>query len=617
MKHLKHTFILGSAIILTACLGENRTSNQNQESDNPGFMEEMNAEVGTYTCPMHPHYISNDPDGNCPICGMDLVPVKDSGSSAASGKGEILYYKNPMGLPDTSPVPKKDSMGMDYIPVYKNEGQSGGVVVSPEMIQTMGIRTVTVGTATFNQALRAYGTVEPNTRLESMAASRLEGWISGLTVRAEGDTVRRGQRLYSIYTPELIAAQKDYLASLQIGNSRRIASVRQRLISKGMQESLVERLTDTRELIERVPVYAESSGVVTQLMVRDGDYLKPGDPILQLQAYDKVWVIASLPESDLPKMEIGKSANLKFESAPDAAKTGKVDYIYPTIDPKTRTARVRISVDNTSGSLRPGAYADIVFEADETEASASQLSIPSQAILRDSRGAHVIVALGEGRFEPRDVTIGTSVRGRTEILSGLAEGERIVASGQFMLDSESNLREGLSKLNVPATDFDENTPLSELPIDGSTLSQIDHMVDSALYFHEALIDGYAIDPYFLDPTLRLIENLKGRFAGSKLSPILEQAEAAISGAKENKTGEPLAAQLSQLMTALDPWLTLGAPAHYKSKGLIFYSDDETARLWLQDGGLPANPYSNATAQIISWPDPMAGNMADEMSGRQP
>jgi len=128
--------------------------------------------------------------------------------------------------------------------------------------------------------------------------------------------------------------------------------------------------------------------------------------------------------------------------------------------------------------------------------------------LRDSRGAHVIVALGEGRFEPRDVSIGTSVRGRTEILSGLKEGERIVASGQFMLDSETNLREGFTKLSAP--------------IDAATLSQIDHMVDSALYFHEALIDGYAIDPYFLDPTLTLIENLKGRFAESKLSPILEQ-----------------------------------------------------------------------------------------------
>jgi len=494
MTRFKHALIVSSAVILAACNPASKQpsaleaghdhaamlAGQSQQSK----MDMPAEEVSSYTCPMHPHYIATDPDGSCPICGMDLVPVST------------------------------DSKG------------SSGVSVSPEMLQTMGIRTAVVSVADFNQALRAYGTVEPNTRLESMAASRLEGWINGLTVRAEGDSVRRGQRLYSIYTPELIAAQKDYLASLQIGNE-----------------------PETRELIERVPVYAESSGVVTQLMVRDGDYLKPGDPILQLQAYNKVWVIASVPESDLPKMVIGKTAALKFESAPDAAKSGKIDYIYPTIDTKTRTARVRISVDNASGSLRPGAYADIVFEADKSETPTTQLSVPSQAILRDSRGAHVILALGEGRFDSRDITIGSNIRGRTEVLSGLAEGERIVASGQFMLDSESNLREGFSKLSAPAANFDETTPLSDLPIDGSTLSQIDHMVDSALYFHEALIDGYAIDPYFLDPTLTLIENLKGRFAGSQLSPILEKAETAIRGAKDNKTGEPLAAQLSDLMTA--------------------------------------------------------------------
>ena len=451
MTHFKYALIISTAIILAACEPSSKPSSvldgghdhaaMQAGQSSPSKVETPAEQVSSYTCPMHPHYISTDPNGSCPICGMDLVPV----STEAKG--------------------------------------SSGVSVSPEMLQTMGIRTAVVSVSDFNQALRAYGTVEPNTRLESMAASRLEGWIDGLTVRAEGDVVRRGQRLYNIYTPELIAAQKDYLASLQIGNARRIASVRQRLISKGMQESLVERLTETRELIERVPVYAESSGVVSQLMVRDGDYLKPGDPILQLQAYDKVWVIASVPESDLPKMEIGKTAALKFDSAPDAAKSGRVDYIYPTIDTKTRTARVRISVDNASGSLRPGAYADIVFEADKVETSTSQLSVPSQAILRDSRGAHVIVALGEGRFAPRDITIGSRVRGRTEVMSGLTEGERIVASGQFMLDSESNLREGFSKLSAPAASFDETTPLSELPIDGSTLSQIDHMIDSALYFH--------------------------------------------------------------------------------------------------------------------------------------
>jgi Cu(I)/Ag(I) efflux system membrane fusion protein len=575
MTHFKCALILSSALILAACdpasnqpsaLEDGHDHATMQAGQSPHSKTEMPAaaEVSAYTCPMHPHYISTDPKGSCPICGMDLVPVTSE----------------PKG--------------------------SSGVSVSPDMLQTMGIRTAVVSLSDFNQVLRAYGTVEPNTRLESMAASRLEGWIDGLTVRAEGDSVRRGQRLYNIYTPELIAAQKDYLASLQIGNERRIASVRQRLISKGMQDSLVVRLTETRALIERVPVYAESSGIVTQLMVRDGDYLKPGDPILQLQAYNKVWVIASVPESDLLKMHVGKRAALGFESAPDAATSGTVDYIYPTIDAITRTARVRISVDNASGSLRPGAYADIVFDADPAETPSSQLSIPSQSILRDSSGAHVIIALGEGRFEPRDITIGSSVRGRTEVLSGLAEGERIVASGQFMLDSESNLREGFSKLSAPAANFDGSTALSELPLDSSTLSQIDHLIDSALYFHEALIDGYAIDPYFLDPTLTLIDNLQGRFAGSTLSPILDAAETAIRAAKDNKASEPLAVQLSNLMRALDPWLMMGAPGRYKEKGLVFYSDNETGRLWLQDGGLAANPYSNATSQVIAWPDPVAG-----------
>jgi len=432
MTYFRTALLFSAAVILAACepasnngsaldAGHDHAAIQAGQSSQTS-PQNTQMETASYTCPMHPHYISDDPNGTCPICGMDLVPVKGA--------------------------PSQDS----------------AVSVSPEMIQTMGIRTALVGTSDFTQSLRAYGTVEPNTRLESMAASRLEGWINGLTVRAEGDIVRRGQRLYSIYTPDLIAAQKDYLASLQIGNERRI----------GMQESLIERLTETREVIERVPVYAESAGVVTELMVRDGDYLKPGDPVVKLQAYDKVWVIASVPESD-------------------------------PIDTKTRTARVRISVDNSAGSLRPGAYADIVFDADPAETPDTQLSVPSQAVLRDSHGAHVILALGDGRFESRDITIGASVRGRIEVLSGLSAGDRIVASGQFMLDSESNLREGFSKLSAPAVNFDSSTPLSELPIDATTLSQIDHMVDTALYFHEALIDGYAIDPYFLDPALTLID----------------------------------------------------------------------------------------------------------------
>jgi len=574
MKRI-NSIILGlSFFALAACQGEMQDAQMGHDHAAMQAGQSKTSQVQspeqvaqTYTCPMHPHYISTDPDGTCPICGMDLVPVT-SGTA-----------------------------------------QDNAVSVSPDMIQTMGIRTSPVTAYNFNNSLRAYGTVEPNTRLESMAASRLEGWISGLTVRAEGDVVRRGQRLYFIYAPDLIAAQKDYLASLRIGNTRRIEAVTQRLKSVGLQDSLIERLTETQELIERVPVYSEGYGVVTELMVRDGDYLKPGDPVVRLQRYDKVWVIASIPESDLPNMSEGLTAKLDFETLPNDPIQGRVDYIYPTINAETRTARVRIGLDNDDGKLKPGAYADIRFERDNDEKTTSALAVPSQAILRDSRGSHVILALGDGRFEPKAVRTGRNANGRVEILSGLSAGDVIVSSGQFMLDSEASLRSGFSAREDALPAFDENTPLSDLPINAAKLSEIDHLIDTALYFHEALVDGYQIDPYFLDPTLALITKLETEFDGSKLAPILTEAKSAILSAKDNRSGDDLAASLARLMTALDPWLVLGAPSHYNQKGVLFFSDVQTGRLWLQMGGQAANPYSNGEARLIPWPDPMA-NMSD-------
>jgi len=277
---MKHAFLLlaaASSALLAACGNPSGV----RPADNSGAQSGAEAQMASYTCPMHPHYISTDKDGSCPICGMDLVPAAKPGGG---GDGEILYYKNPMGLPDTSPVPKKDWMGMDYVPVYAGAGAEPGVRVSPEMIQTMGIRTAPAEIATFGRSLRAFGTVETNERLENVSVARLEGWIENLTVRAEGDTVRPGALLYRVYSPDLIAAQKDMLASLTIGNEARIASVRQRLRSLGMQNAVIDRLVLTREVIERVPVYAEAGGIVAALQVREGDYVKPGTPVLRLQS---------------------------------------------------------------------------------------------------------------------------------------------------------------------------------------------------------------------------------------------------------------------------------------------------------------------------------------------
>ena len=254
-----------------------------------------------------------------------------------------------------------------------------------------------------------------------------------------------------------------------------------------------------------------------------------------------------------------------------------MDYIYPTIDPQTRTADVRIVVDNSEGRLRPGAYADIRFLLDADEV---RLTVPSEAILRDSRGAHVIVSLGGGRFTGRAVETGQSANGRTAVLAGLAAGEEVVTSGQFMLDSEVSLRGGLARLEAPpAMLAGPDTPLSELPVDATTLAEIDHLVDMALYFHEALVDDYRIDPYFVDPALQIGDSLKVRFGNTRLVPIIENAQAALRAAKESMAGQALAGDLASLMAALESWLLEGAPAHYDTLGLRLYVEDETDRLW--------------------------------------
>ena len=404
MRNFNHCVLALMAAFAAAACGGNGPGPEPAA----GQVRAESAAEQQYTCPMHPQFVSDDPDAPCPICGMNLVRAA------------------------AEPAPAS--------------GAAREVEVAPEMIQTMGVRTARVEAAYFEQTVRAFGNVESNERLETVSVSRLEGWIEDLAVRAEGDEVSLGELLYRIYSPPLIASQKDFLAALEAGREERIESGRQRLISDGMQAAAIEQLIREREVIERLPVFAEAAGTVAALTVRDGEYVRPGTPVMRLQSYARVWIIASIPEADLALIEAGQSVSLQFPSAPGAPGEGTVDYVYPTIDPRTRTADVRIEVDNSTGALRPGAYADIQFSLGSGEA---RLSVPSEALLRDSRGEHVIVSLGDGRFAGRPVRTGVSDGRRTEILAGLERGESVVVSGQFMLDSETNLREGLAKLESP------------------------------------------------------------------------------------------------------------------------------------------------------------------------
>lgn len=424
------------------------------------------ADVQRYICPMHTHVVSEEP-GECPICGMDLVPVEPPDEPAAEGdqpmskqsvqsgggdrkatpadKGEILYYRNPMGLADTSPTPKKDWMGMDYIPVYENEDAGGGsaVVVAPETIQTLGVKIANAEEVAFGRTIRTFGAVADNARLLTEIASRVDGWIDELVITAVGDEVRDGDLIFRLRSPDLIAAKRDYVTALNSGSAGWAASSATRLKSLGVQEQAIAEVRASRRVDELTPFYAERDGVVSVLNVRKGAYIGAGDQIATIADYDEVWVLASIAEQDLPLIAAGAPAMVRFPNAA-SDQSAVVDYVYPTVDPKTRTGKARIVLANPDLALRPGAYADVTFEI----GLKSRLAVPSEAILRDLDGAHVIMAMGEGRFMPMPVKTGLVSGGFTEILEGLNAGDPIVVSGQFLIDSESNLKESLSKLTA-------------------------------------------------------------------------------------------------------------------------------------------------------------------------
>ncbi len=506
-----------------------------------------------WTCPMHPHYIA-DEFGTCPICGMDLVKLDTGGAELGEISGE----------------------------------SRAAVTVAPETLQNMGVRIAPVEKAAFGRTIRSFGTVAENDRLQSTLTARLEGWVEDLRVSAVGDTVKKGDLLFELYAPELIVSQRDYLQALSIKDEDRRAAVEQRLRSFGVQDEAIRRLANRREVMERVPFYADRDGTVASLNVVKGTYVNRGMVLTKVQDYSKVWLMVNVAENDLPFLKPGTPAKVTFPNMPERDIASAVDYIYPTIDAATRTARVRLVIDNADGRLRPGAYADVVFDVGVEQRTA----VPAEAVLRSGTGSYVVAALGDGRFEPRSVELGL-VSGRwAEIKAGVEPGERIVTSGQFMLDSESALRESFQKLERASL------PLADLKLDKTQMAMVDHLVDAAIYLHEALVDGYPVEPKFLDPAASIKDLMWPRFRNTRLSYVLSDAEKAQAARSEREIRESLAA----LVTAILPWMREGAPEHYSARGVTLFKTAQGERAWVQRGNKALNPYGDGAAQAIPWPD---------------
>jgi len=391
-------------------------------------------------------------DTAAPSLGVSPSRTQTETAGRTSGRGRVLYYRNPMGLPDTSPVPKKDSMGMDYLPVYENEAADAGagmVTVPPGRMQVLGVRTAPVETRpALTRAIRATGTVQFDERSMAVATTRAAGWIEHLDVAATGDPVKRGQALAEIYSPDLVAAEEEYLVAARLGSGLATASLH-RLRALGVPDDEIARLRRTGRVAQRIPVLAPADGVVTEKMVVEGTRVGPDQPLYKTASLSPVWLIAEVQEQDLGAIQPGEPARAGFVAFPGRGFEGTVDYIYPSLNAETRTGRVRIVTPNPDGALRAGMYASVEIEAPAGSASGPALAVLSSAVIDSGRQQVVLVERGEGRFEPRKVRLGAEGDGYAQVLDGLKPGERVVVGANFLIDAESNLRAALQAFSAP------------------------------------------------------------------------------------------------------------------------------------------------------------------------
>lgn len=407
-----------------------------------------------YTCGMHPQIIKKEP-GNCPICGMKLTPIRanSSGTSnspapANSGERKVKYYKSSMIPGEVSPKPGKDSMGMDLIPVYDNAGAGSSTIqIDPVTIQRMNLKTGLVTRGSVLREFRTVGTVAYDEGGLRDITTKYEGWIEKLFVNTTWAAVKAGDPLFEIYSPDLYNAELNYLVALRSegeggGPLTRAALARLHLFD--VPADFITTLQTSREAPRTLVFRSPSDGVVIEKMALAGQMMKPGERIFRLADLAHVWVLAQIYEKDLPFVRAGQDATVRVTYGPERMIEGRVDLLLPQVEDQTRTATARIVLPNPDGSLRPGMFVDVRFAAQIADAA---VLVPDLAVLRSGEHNTVFLANPDGSFEPRDVQLGVRSQGNLyQVLDGLAGGERVVTSGQFMLDSESQLRDAIQKM---------------------------------------------------------------------------------------------------------------------------------------------------------------------------
>lgn len=416
-------------------------------------------EILYWQAPMDPTEIYDAPGKS--KMGMDLIPVyaDETGGEVADGDRKILYWQAPMNPTEIYDSPGKSSMGMDLVPVY--EGGSGEVVeIDPVTVQNMGVRTDQVQREDFSRTIRTIGEVQYDEENLYQVNAKISGWIEKLYVNFVGEEVRAGQPLMDIYSPELVTTQEEYLlalrnaekmkqssiASIQEDAQKLLESAQKRLEYWDIPEEVIEHLRQTGEVKKTIQLKAPATGVVIEKHVIEGAFIKAGMDLFKIGDLRTVWVHASFFEDEVPWINIGQQVAMELSYLPGKKYTGRVSYIYPYLREKARDVHVRLIFSNPDLDLKPGMYANVDLQG---KVISDALVVPTEAVIRSGERTLVFVLRDKGKFEPREIRIGEaggSGNNYLRVISGLFEGEEIVTSAQFMLDSESRLQEAIQKM---------------------------------------------------------------------------------------------------------------------------------------------------------------------------
>ena len=391
---------------------------------------------------------------------------------------KVLFYRN-MGNPSvTSKVPAKDSMGMDYVPVYAdadtfgNNTPAGQVIIDPVTVQNIGVRTAITEEKTLSHVIRAMGRVDFDEERMVRLHPKTEGWIQKLKVDKTGQWTKKGSDLLMIYSPQLVSSQQEYLLALnnlkalesspfediRQGAIDLVRTSRERLELLDVPKHQIRELEETRSIKKGLHIHTPVDGIVMKIGVREGQFVTPATELYMIADLSKVWVYADIYEYELPWVQIGDTAKIQLAGIPGKEFEGRLDYLYPYAESKTRTIKARFIFDNPEQLLKPNMFAEVQIYAGR---KINAVVIPDEAIVRSGTRTQVFVVREKGKFEPRIVKLGIASEGQVQVLEGLSAGEEIVTSSQFLIDSESKLREATAKMLEPTKKSQPQSPGSE------------------------------------------------------------------------------------------------------------------------------------------------------------